>query len=102
MQRKIFEHQALMHEAYLGAGLEAIRALRGAGIIDGATAQAWAQIDSGERDAVRAGNRTLLFREHRTPTMLAHVRRPGPPDLPFVGGSSPRRSGSQRLPFANA
>jgi len=27
MQRKIFEDQALMHEAYLGGGLGAIRAL---------------------------------------------------------------------------
>jgi hypothetical protein len=63
MQRKIFEDQALMHEAYLGAGVDAIRALREAGIIDGGTAQAWEQIDSGERDAVRAGNRALLFRE---------------------------------------
>src|SRR5262249_53995225 len=27
MQRKIFEDQALMHEAYLGGGLDAIRAL---------------------------------------------------------------------------
>jgi hypothetical protein len=63
MQRKIFEDQALMHEAYLGAGMGAIRALREAGIIDEATAQAWEQIDSGESDPVRAGNRALLFRE---------------------------------------
>jgi hypothetical protein len=63
MQRKIFEDQALMHEAYLGAGLDAIGALREAGIIDEATAHAWEQIDSGDSDAVRAGNRTLLFRE---------------------------------------
>jgi hypothetical protein len=63
MQRKIFEDQALMHEAFLGAGLGAIRALREAGIIDEVTGQAWEQIDSGESDAVRAGNRTLLFRE---------------------------------------
>jgi len=63
MQRKIFEDQALMHEAYLREGLDAIGALREAGIVDGGTAEAWAQIDSGEPDAVRAGNRTLLFRE---------------------------------------
>jgi hypothetical protein len=52
-----------MHEAYLGAGLDAITALREAGIIDRATGQAWEQINSGEPEAVRAGNRTLLFRE---------------------------------------
>jgi hypothetical protein len=63
MQRKIFEDQALMHEAYVGAGLDAIRALHEAGIIDEATAEAWEQIDSGESDDVRAGNRELLFRE---------------------------------------
>src|SRR5262249_6968190 len=63
MQRKIFEDQALMHEAYLEVGLNATRALREAGIIDEATAQAWEQIDSGVPDAVRAGNRTVLFGE---------------------------------------
>ena len=63
MQRKIFEDQALMHEAYLGGGLEAIRALGAAGIIDGATAEVWEQIDRGEGEGVRMGNRALLFRE---------------------------------------
>jgi len=63
MQRKIFEDQALMHEAYLGGGLEAIRALELAGIIDGATGRAWEQIDGGDPAQVREGNRTLLYRE---------------------------------------
>lgn len=63
MQRKIFEDQALMHEAYLGAGLQAIRALGAAGIIDSATESAWERIDGGDSAAVQAGNRTLLFRE---------------------------------------
>src|SRR5262249_33588522 len=45
MQRKIFEDQALMHEAYLGGGLQAIQALDLAGIIDSSTARAWEQID---------------------------------------------------------
>src|SRR5439155_19689219 len=63
MQRKIFEDQALMHEAYLGGDLDAIRALGSAGIIDAATAQAWEQIDGGDPAQVQAGNRTLLYRE---------------------------------------
>lgn len=63
MQRKIFEDQALMHEAYLGGGIEAIRELSVAGIIDSATTQAWEQIDAGEPAPVHVGNRTLLYRE---------------------------------------
>jgi hypothetical protein len=63
MQRKIFEDQALMHEAYQGGGLAAIHALGDAGIIDSATVQAWEQIDSGATTQVHAGNRMLLYRE---------------------------------------
>jgi hypothetical protein len=63
MQRKIFEDQALMHEAYLGGGLPAILELRSAGIIDEATAKAWEQIDGGDPTRIVDGNRTLLFRE---------------------------------------
>jgi hypothetical protein len=63
MQRKIFEDQALMHEAYLRGGLNAIRELGLAGIIDSATGRAWEQIDRGDPALVRAGNRALLYRE---------------------------------------
>ena len=63
MQRKIFEDQALMHEAYVDSGLDAIRALGLAGIIDSSTVRAWERIDSGDPAQVQAGNRTLLFRE---------------------------------------
>jgi len=63
MQRKIFEDQAPMHEAYLGGGLDAIRALGLAGIIDSATVRAWEQIDGGDPAQVQAGNGALLFRE---------------------------------------
>ena len=63
MQRKIFEDQALMHEAYLRGGLDAIRELGTAGIIDEATVRAWEQMDGGAPDAVAGGNRTLLYRE---------------------------------------
>jgi hypothetical protein len=63
MQRKIFEDQALMHEAYLGGGLSAIHALGDAGIVDSATVQAWEQIDGANPALVHAGNRMLLYRE---------------------------------------
>ncbi len=63
MQRKIFEDQALMHEAYLDGRLDAIHELGAAGIIDAATVHAWEQIDSGDPARVNAGNRTLLYRE---------------------------------------
>jgi hypothetical protein len=63
MQRKIFEDQALMHEAYLDRGLDAVHELHSAGIVDETTARAWEQIDSGDPERVQEGNRTLLFRE---------------------------------------
>jgi hypothetical protein len=63
MQRKIFEDQALMHEAFLGGGLPAIDALGAAGLIDRSTVRAWHQIASGDEAEIESGNRTLLFRE---------------------------------------
>ena len=63
MQRKIFEDQALMHEAYCGGGLPAIHELGDAGIIDSATVQAWENIGGGLVEQVHSGNRTLLYRE---------------------------------------
>ncbi len=67
MQKKIFEDQAGMHEAYLAGGVAQIEELYRARIIDAATLEAWRQIDSGRRDAAAAavadGNRSLLFRE---------------------------------------
>jgi hypothetical protein len=63
MQQKIFEDQALSHEAYLGRGLEGIREIYDAGIIDRAMVRAWTEIASGDPGAIDAGNRTLLLRE---------------------------------------
>ena len=63
MQRKIFEDQALMHEAFLGGGVAAIDEIGEAGIIDRATVLAWHRISAGGRADVEDGNRTLLFRE---------------------------------------
>jgi hypothetical protein len=67
MQKKIFEDQAVMHEAYLAGGVAQIEEFYRARIIDAATLEAWRQIDTGRRDpaadAVADGNRTLLFRE---------------------------------------
>ena len=67
MQKKIFEDQAVMHEAYLAGGVAQIEEFYRARIIDTATLEAWRQIDAGRRaaaaDPVADGNRTLLFRE---------------------------------------
>jgi len=67
MQKKIFEDQASMHEAYLIGGMPQVEALYHARIIDVATLTAWRQIDAGRRSgdeaAVASGNRALLFRE---------------------------------------
>jgi hypothetical protein len=67
MQKKIFEDQAPMHEAYIARGVRRIEELYRARIIDAATLEAWRQIDAGRRNSdsalVDRGNRTLLFRE---------------------------------------
>jgi hypothetical protein len=67
MQKKIFEDQAPMHEAYIARGVRQIEELYRARIIDAATLEAWRQIDIGRRNSdpslVDRGNRTLLFRE---------------------------------------
>lgn len=67
MQRKIFEDQATMHEAYVAGGLPKIQELYQLRIIDVATLEAWRDIDRGRttNDAtlIDRGNRTLLFRE---------------------------------------
>jgi len=67
MQKKIFEDQATMHEAYLAGGMPQVEEFYRARIIDLATLAAWRQIDTGRRGgdqaAVADGNRTLLFRE---------------------------------------
>ena len=63
MQKKVFEDQATMHQAYLDGGLKAIDDFHQAGIIDLATRDAWRQIDSGDTVLIGRGNCTLLFRE---------------------------------------
>jgi hypothetical protein len=67
MQKKIFEDQATMHEAYIAYGLPKIEELYHARIIDAATLAAWREIDIGRRKndtaLIDRGNRTLLFRE---------------------------------------
>jgi hypothetical protein len=67
MQKKIFEDQAPMHEAYIAHGLPEIRELYDARIIDVATLQAWQEIDAGRGTSdlalIDRGNRALLFRE---------------------------------------
>jgi hypothetical protein len=67
MQKKIFEDQAPMHEAYLAGGMTQIEEFYRTRIIDTATLDAWRLIDAGRHDAstdtVADGNRALLFRE---------------------------------------
>jgi hypothetical protein len=66
MQKKIFEDQATMHEAYLDGGVPKIEELFHARIIDAATLEAWRRIDAGRNGdpaLVDSGNRMLLFRE---------------------------------------
>ncbi len=67
MQKKIFEDQATMHEAYLTGGFGAIDELYRLRIIDVATREAWRDIDRGRADdetmLVDRGNRALLLRE---------------------------------------
>ena len=46
MQKKIFEDQAPMHEAYVAGGLPEIEEFYRARIIDEATVEAWRQIDT--------------------------------------------------------
>jgi hypothetical protein len=69
MQKEIFFDQAVMHEAYLEGGMDAMRELRAAGVSvdDDATLSAWQMIDEGRRtgnmNLVAAGNKELLWRE---------------------------------------
>jgi hypothetical protein len=66
MQKKIFEDQATMHEAYIDGGVPKIEELFEARIIDAATLEAWRRIDAGRNGdpaLVDSGNRMLLFRE---------------------------------------
>jgi hypothetical protein len=67
MQKKIFEDQATMHEAYIADGLSKIEELYDSRIIDAATREAWREIDRGHKAndtaLIDRGNRTLLFRE---------------------------------------
>jgi uncharacterized protein YukE len=63
MNKEIFLDQARQHQAYLNGGLDEINRLRDSGALDQATANAWAQIDSGDPGQVREGNTALLYRE---------------------------------------
>ncbi|MEV0288518.1 hypothetical protein AB0H36_30745 [Kribbella sp. NPDC050820] len=67
MQKKIFEDQAPMHEAYITHGVAKIEELYHSRIIDLATLEAWRDIDRGQKvndtALIDRGNRALLFRE---------------------------------------
>jgi len=78
MQKKIFEDQAVMHEAYLAGGVAPDRGASPRPDHRHGHAEAWRQIDAGRRDpasdTVADGNRTLLFREQHD--IIGPVLRP--------------------------
>ena len=63
MNKEIFLDQARQHQAYMNGGIDEINRLKDSGAIDPATAEAWAQIDSGDPAQVKEGNTALLYRE---------------------------------------
>jgi hypothetical protein len=69
MQKNIFYDQAMMHEAYLAGGTDAIHELQLAGLIDPRTEQAWDWIDegraTGNSSLIESGNTALLRREQQ-------------------------------------
>ena len=91
MQKKIFEDQATMHEAYVAHGLSQIEKLYQSRIIDAATLEAWREIDRGHKAndtaLIDRGNRTLLFREQLDIIdrfYLQMLRHDGPEGLVFT------------------
>src|SRR3712207_4538568 len=54
-----------MHEAYRSGGIEAIREMVAAGLVDARTGRAWELIASGDPADVSAGNEYMLLREQR-------------------------------------
>jgi hypothetical protein len=99
MQKKIFEDQAPMHEAYLAEGLTEIERFYRARIIDRATFVAWQRIDRGRGEAgatlLDSGNRALLWREQRE--IIDRCPRPDPrraagPLLPAAGAGREARA----------
>lgn len=75
MQYDVFVDSAVMHEAYIGGGIGAIRELHRAGVIDSDAAAAWELIALGSAEgnegSIVAGNWLLLHREQN------HVLREG-------------------------
>lgn len=63
MSKHIYQDLIPQHEAYLAGGLAAIDEYRAAGLIDDTTREAWRLVDTGDPDAVVAGNAMLLHRE---------------------------------------
>lgn len=63
MNKDIFLDQARQHEAYMNGGIEEINRLQDSGAIDSKTAEAWANIDSGDPGLIQEGNTSLLYRE---------------------------------------
>jgi uncharacterized protein YukE len=124
MNKEIFLDQARQHQAYLNGGLAEINRLQESGAIDAGTAQAWADIDSGDPDRIQEGNTALLYREQNEiiaddyDTMRSHpggeavtymVTLAGEPSIPgarsypevFPYTFSVESPGPQNVPFTN-
>jgi len=65
MQQQIFFDQGSMHQAYVDGGLDAVRELQQAGLINEDLLDGWRDIDSGVPERVREGNELFLLREQR-------------------------------------
>ena len=63
MNKEIFLDQARQHQAYMNGGIDEINRLQDSGAIDSKTAEAWANIESGDPERVQEGNTSLLYRE---------------------------------------
>ncbi|BCW20969.1 hypothetical protein NtRootA9_36770 [Arthrobacter sp. NtRootA9] len=124
MNKEIFLDQARQHQAYLNGGLAEINRLQESGAIDAGTAQAWADINSGDPDRIQEGNTALLYREQNEiiaddyDTMRSHpggeavtymVTLAGEPSIPgarsypevFPYTFSVESPGPQNVPFTN-
>ncbi|NYG56755.1 hypothetical protein [Nocardioides perillae] len=63
MQKEIFLDQGTMHQAYVDGGLDAIRELAAARVVDRSMVRAWERLATGRPDLVEQANERFLRRE---------------------------------------